>query len=179
MLELVVKMPSFYNRKTKEFSGEEPVTLQFEHSLHALSKWESKYEIPFVNTSKTEEQIGFYIECMLLTSNPPDKWFELLTGADVIKLQQYIGARSSATTFLERGRSSDSSTIVTAELLYFYMVHFGIDFEAQYWHLNKLVTLIRVCSEMNKQPEKRSMTDIISERNALNEARKAKYGTNG
>ena len=186
MLEIVLAPREMYNRELNEFFTQPGETLRLEHSLVSISKWESKWEIPFISTDKkTKEQMVDYIRCMIETEyfiEFPYPITDRFTQEDFDKVSEYISKKMTATWFSEKPSvttSTINSNSITSELLYFWMTNFGISWEAENWHVNRLITLIRVCSEMNKEPEKRADQDIIADRQRLNEERRRQYGTKG
>lgn len=179
VLKITVCLREFFDEETQEFISENFV-LEMEHSLVALSKWESKYEKPFLNTNaKTTEDIIGYIEAMILTEEYPDDILEKLSQENLSAINEYIDAKMTATWFSEVPGAPRSREIITAELIYYWMIQFQIPFEAQYWHLNRLFTLIRVCNMKNAKPTKMSRSEIAARNRALNEQRKQQLGTRG
>jgi hypothetical protein len=69
--------------------------------------------------------------------------------------------------------------VITSELIYYWIVSFNIPFECQYWHLNRLFSLIRICNIKNSKPKKVSRMELAQRNRELNAARKAKLGTSG
>lgn len=180
MLVITIGTEAF-DEETQRFFLYEPFELVLEHSLVSLSKWESIWETPFLSlTDKTVEQTQSYIRCMILTPNPPDNLFQRFDKTHYDAVQSYIESKQSATTFGETPevKSSRGETI-TAELIYYWLVAFNIDWEAQYWHLNRLLSLIRICNVKNTKPKKMTKGEIAERNRKLNEERKAKYGTRG
>lgn len=60
--------PEGWDEEKQEFVEPKIQTLQLEHSLVSLSKWESKWCKPFFSTTdKTYEEVLDYIKCMTLT----------------------------------------------------------------------------------------------------------------
>jgi hypothetical protein len=168
-----------YDETTKKFVVLESYEIELEHSLFSLSKWESKYEKPFLaEKEKTAEESLDYIKMMTLTPNvPPEIWLEL-SEKNLVQIQEYVAAKMTATWFSERANRPSTETI-TAELIYYWMVALQIPFECQYWHLNKLLTLVRVCNEKNAPPKKMSKADAAAQQRALNAKRMQEYGTTG
>ena len=154
--------------------------LQLEHSLIALSKWESKWCKPFHSAKeKTIEETIDYIRCMTLNKNVDPEVYERI-GEDNMKLiSDYIFAPMTATTITEEKNSKYSRKIVTAELIYCWMFSQHIPLECEKWHLNRLITLIKVCAIENSPPKKRSNKEIMSRNAALNAARRKKLNTKG
>lgn len=155
-------------------------TLHLEHSLVSLSKWESKWCKPFIDTkNKTLEETIDYIRCMTLDKNVDPNIYFLLTEKNMEEINAYISAPMTATWFSDRGAGPPNREVVTAELIYFSMVNYGIPFECQKWHLNRLLTLIRVCNIKNEPPKKMGKREIMTRNAALNAARKQKLSTKG
>lgn len=178
---LTIKIPDreWFNDATQEFITVKGTTLQLEHSLVSLSKWEAKWNIPFLSKDeKTIEQTLDYIRCMTITQNVNPMVYEQLSEENIEQINQYINASKTATTFNNLDHKS-SREIVTSELIYYWMIALNVPMECQKWHLNRLLTLIRVCNAKNAPPKKMSARDIMSRNSALNAARRKKYNTKG
>ena len=184
MLEIHVVETELWDRQAERFIEKDWGTLQLEHSLISISKWESKWHISFLETkSKSAEQMLDYIRCMSITStkNNPEI-FNHLTKENIIDIQNYINDAATATTFSENTNEKHGGKRqrITAEVIYYWMIANNIPFECQKWHLNRLLALIRVCSIKNNPKKKKvPKADTATRYAALNTARKAKYNTRG
>lgn len=160
--------------------GTKAQTLQLEHSLVSLSKWESKWCRSFLSKPPaTLEETIDYIKCMTLTKNVDPEVYHHITDENVEQIKGYINAPMTATTFSNERNGSRNNEIVTSELIYYWMISLQIPFECQKWHINRLLTLIRVCNVKNQPPKKRSRREIMSRNAALNAARRQQLNTNG
>lgn len=179
MLIIEVPLKEDVNEK-REFVVVQSVKLEMEHSLATLSKWESFFEKSFLATEeKTAEETMWYIGAMTLTPNVPPEVFAKLSEQNVEDITQYIKAPMTATTFHDPENTKPNREIITAEIIYHWMLHYNIWLECEHWHLNRLLALIRTCSAKNAQPKKMSRRDMISQRDALNAKRKAELGIRG
>ena len=180
MLEIIIPATEQWDEKNQEFITSKEQILRLEHSLVSLSKWESKWCKPFLSReNKTMEETIDYIKCMTLTQNVDDHVYNLLTIDNIKKVNEYISAPMTATTFSDSNKKSGGNEIITSELIYYWMISLNIPFECQKWHLNKLFTLIKVCSIKNQPPKKMSKKDIMSRNAALNAARRKQMNTKG
>lgn len=180
MLEIVIPGAEQWDEVKQEFISTKEQTLKLEHSLVSLSKWESKWCQPFLSKKdKTVEQTIDYIKCMTLTQNVDPNVYNLLTKDNILKINEYISAPMTATTFHQENRSGGNGEIITSELIYYWMVSLNIPFECQKWHLNRLFTLIKVCSIKNQPPKKMSKKDILSRNASLNAARRKQLNSKG
>lgn len=181
------------NEQFLYFGPEKILNLNLEHSLVSISKWESKYHKPYLSSEKTADEALDYMQ-MMVVGEYEDKidkdWFKVLTRQQVEEIDKYVNDPMTATTF-----SSDKETkekekngnknkklngeIITNELMYYWMTALNIPFECQYWHLNRLITLVRVCSIKNQPKDKKKKKGLTStqmaERRARMEAARAKY----
>lgn len=179
---LTITIPGFeqYDEKTQSFILAEETTLRLEHSLVSISKWESKWQKPFLSKDdKTTEETIDYIRCMCTDENVDSNIFYNITNDNMQAINDYIGSSMTATTFREEKGKKGFREIITSELIYYWMVALNIPFECQYWHLNRLLTLVRVCNIKNDPPKKRSMSSIMRDNTALNAQRRAKMNTKG
>lgn len=189
MLQITVpasKATELWDDEKQEFSVRPAVkeqTLQLEHSLISLSKWESTHCKSFLKSLErneiTAEEILDYIKCMTLTPNVKSEVYDHLTEQNIEDIRAYIDAPMTATQFYNQQKKAGSKETVTSELIYYWMITWGIPFECQKWHLTRLLTLIRVCAVKNQSPKKMSKGEIMSRNAALNAARKKKLNTHG
>lgn len=181
---LTVEIPTceWYDEEHNKFVQIKGTTLQLEHSLVSLSKWEAKWHKPFLdkNTPKTNEETIDYIRCMTITQNVDPKIYMMMP-RDVLKqINDYIEDPHTATWFSEDQKNGrQNREIITSELIYYWMVALQIPFECQKWHLNRLLVLIRVCNVKNTPPKKMSKAEILKRNRALNNSRKQALNTNG
>lgn len=180
MLKVIVPMVEGYDEATSKYILVEAATIELEHSLASLSKWEAMFEKPFLSsTDKTTEEVAAYIEMMILT---PDVSLEVLAKLEAPhfkKINEYIGSKQSATTINEVQQGKGSREIITSEIIYYWMVSMNIPFECQYWHLNRLLTLIKVINKKNAPAQKMSRQEAARRQRELNEQRRAQLNTRG
>ena len=180
MLRITIPASEQWDEQNQMFISTKEQTLQLEHSLVSLSKWESKWCKPFLSKdSKTSEETLDYIKCMTLTPSVDPNVYNGLTQEHIMQINAYIEAPMTATTFSEDKTSNRNREIVTAELIYYWMIALQIPFECQKWHLNKLLTLIRVCNIKNAPPKKMSKRATTSKYAALNAARRQQMNSRG
>lgn len=180
MLRITIPEIEQYNEETEEFIISKAQVLQLEHSLVSLSKWESKWCKPFLTKKeKTVEESIDYVRCMTLTQNVDPEVYTRITPDIVDQVAKYIEAPMTATTFSSKSNQPTSHEVVTAELIYYWMVAYNIPFECQKWHLNKLMTLINVCSIKNEPPKKMGKKALMNRNTALNAARRQSLNTKG
>lgn len=179
MLEITIPGIELYNENTNEFIYHDDETIQLEHSLVSISKWEANWCKPFLSgRDKTPEEILDYVKCMTVTEGVKDDIYARLSQDNFSAINEYIGKPMTATTFPAEQNKSGRE-IITSEIIYYWMVSFNIPFECQYWHLNRLLTLIRVCNVKNTPAKKMSKNEVLNRNKALNEARKKQFNTKG
>jgi hypothetical protein len=180
MLKLIVPGTEYYNEETETFESVGDFELELEHSLVSLSKWESKYQVPFLsNTKKTPQETLGYIEAMIISPIYPPEIFGRLNQENIEQINAYIESKESATTFGTMPERKGKGETITSELIYYWMVAFNIPFECEYWHLNRLFALVRICNIKNSKPRKMSRNEIASRNRELNAIRRAQYNTSG
>ena len=180
MLKIKVPATEYYDEATGEFCYIRECTLQLEHSLVSISKWESKWHKPFLGKDpKTKEETLDYIRCMTITQNVDPKTYIAIPKEASIEIDQYLENSMTATTFNERQKSRANNRIITSELIYHWMISLQIPLECEKWHLNRLLTLIKVCNIKNQPQKKMGRKEMMHSRSALNAARKNAMNTKG
>lgn len=181
MLRIKVPItPEGWDELKQEFVSPIEITLELEHSLVTLSEWESKWCKSFIsNKEKTYEETIDYIKCMTVTPNVDPLIYDHLTPSNIEEINRYIAAPMTATYFPPDQNNSRPRESVTAELIYYWMIALNIPVEFDHWHLNRLLTLIRVCNMKNQPPKKMNKRDILSRNAALNAARRKQRNTKG
>ena len=181
MLRLKIPKNEFWDPKSKQFIYTPETELILEHSLVSLTKWEQKHHKPFLSSEKTIDETIDYIRCMMIDENEnfDQNVLKSLSPEDIEKIREYMNDPMTATTIKERKKGRIDRTVVTSEIIYYWMTALQIPLEFENRHLNTLLTLIRVCSIKNSPPEKMSKKEIYERNRAINEARKAKLHTKG
>lgn len=182
MLQITIPASEYWDEAKEEFvtSGKEQV-LQLEHSLVSVSKWEAKWQKPFLTKDdKTLEETLDYIRCMTITQNVKPEVYRRLTRENIAEINAYIDSPMSATTVPHDPSDKPAKKeIITSELIYYWMLAYNIPFECQKWHLSRLLKLIDVCNFKNAPQKKMSQQEIWKRNAALNAARRAKLKTKG
>jgi|SRR3954447_17627345 len=180
MLTITVGATDVYDESSEQFGAHGGFELQLEHSLVSLSKWESEYEKPFLDKSqKTGDEVLAYVRYMVLTPNPPGDFLQKLSKENLDVINAYIERKMTATWFNETKPQARNQETITAELVYYWMTIFNIPFECENWNLNRLFTLIRICTLKSGKPKKMSRAEAAARNKEINAQRKAKLGTKG
>lgn len=178
MLKIDIPGYEFYDEVNNEFITEDSQSITLEHSLISISKWEMRWNKPFLSSDKNNEEILDYIKCMNVNSNVSDEVYLRLTNDNLKTINDYINAPMTATTFNERNTKSNRE-VVTSELIYYWMISFNIPMECQKWHINRLLTLIKVCNIKNSPPDKMSKQDLMRRNRQLNAERRKQLNSKG
>lgn len=181
MLRITIPAREFFDDESQEFITTREQTLTMEHSLISISKWESKWKKSYFSSEKNNEEILDYFRCMTITpSNPDELIYKALTKENVEEITAYITDPMTATTIRDFEKGRRGREIITSEIIYYWMIAQQIPIEFEKWHINRLLTLIRVCSIKNNPNQKKMSRSAIAKQNhAINKARRAKYGTRG
>ncbi|ADD80920.1 gp029 [Rhodococcus phage ReqiPepy6] len=184
MLQLDVVIKEDFNDDTQEFI----ITtwpLRLEHSLVSLSKWESKYEKPFISSDKSESEILDYVLMMDLSDETPPEVYQNISNEQFLQINEHINAKMTATWFSDKKKKKVQHQIVTSELIYYWMTSYEIPWVAETWHLNRLFTLIEVfnaersTTQKTNKPTRSEAESAAAQRRALNEQRRKELGTSG
>lgn len=184
MLRLEILGEENWDEENERFVYPNRFFVKLEHSLVSLSKWETKFGKPFLTEDeKTGEEIMSYIECMILDEDDPSSVMPFLNQEHVNKIQEHIDNKQTATWFNDNSQKRNTQTI-TNELVYYWMSVAGLSIDHQYWHLNRLFTLLRVHSAQqeaaNNAGKKKKFTAAdAANRAAENKRRQEMYQSKG
>lgn len=184
MLHIHIDDQELFDERTETFIKINGIDLQMEHSLISLSRWEEKWHIPFLgNEDKTEEQIKDYIRCMTITKNVDPRIYDYIPGSTLKEIFDYIENPMTATWFNDSSdkgsHKSKKKEVITSEIIYYWIISLGIPVQFERWHLNRLLTLIRVINIKNSPKKNMSQRDILAQNRKLNAARRAKHKSRG
>ena len=180
---ICIKIPKtrYYNEDTKEFYYLPEVVLKLEHSLMSVRRWESRWKKSFfeaIGGSMTGKERIDYVRCMCLDQMVDENVFKRLTRKNMDDIVAYINDPMTATTIKESNQGG-TKRIITAELLYYSMIEYGIPFECEKWHLNQLLTLIKVCGTKNTPRKKQTSAEIAAMYSAISASRRKRTGSKG
>lgn len=181
MLKLKIPLSDeHWDDDKEEFIDGEYCEISLEHSLVSISKWESKWCKPFISKKgMTDEETIDYIRCMTLTQNVPPEVYYSITDENIEQVKEYIEAPMTATWFSKEIKGRSSGETVTSELIYYWMIALNIPMECQKWHLNRLLTLIKVCNLKNQPAKKMNKKSVLSRYAEINKARRQQFNSKG
>lgn len=180
MLEITIPGNECYNEATQEFITTKPHTLQLEHSLVSISKWEAKWHKPFLGKGeKTSEEAIDYIRCMTINKGVDPVVYNAIPKSEIERINAYLSDSMTATWFNEKDPGRRNNEIATSEVIYYWMISLQIPPEYDKWHLNRLMTLIRVCNIKNTPGKKMSKRELLGQQQALNAARRQRLSSHG
>ena len=180
MLPLEIAGAEYWDEAKEEFISSPGTTLRLEHSLRSLKKWESKWKKPYLSQKDmTMEELIDYIRCMTLGPEKDPLVYQSLTFDQLVQIKDYINDPMTATTFREEENAPKNRSVTTAEILYYEMSELNIPYSCDTWHLNQLMTLIRVCAIKRAPKKKGRNKNAAQSRKNLNKQRQKKYGTSG
>lgn len=173
-----------FNETTSEFvtrKGHKAFTLQLEHSLISLSRWEARWKKPFLSNEEplTRDEWLDYIRCMTINQGISEDAYEYIDVKEMKKIQDYIQDPHTATTITDRSGRPGRREVITSELIYYWMISCEIPHEFEKWHLNRLLTLIKICNIKRAPEQKMSRQSIYAQNKALNNARRARMHSRG
>lgn len=181
MLQVTIPGYEWFDEKTNSFGSTKETTLQLEHSLVSIHRWEQKWCKPFFGKEpKTTEECIDYIRCMTLTQHVDPSVYRGIPSKIMDKINDYIEAPMTATWFSDEDKKGPvKKEVVTSEVIYYWMITLNIPWECRKWHLNTLTTLIRVCNAKNAPKKKQNTREMMEQRAAMNKARRAKLNSKG
>lgn len=187
MLTITIPKGQLWDKKNRKFIYTKETVLSLEHSLIAISKWESKYHKPFIGTKKSESETRYYIKCMTINNVKDDKVYWVLTAENIAEIDKYIKDPMTATVIHPKkdDKPKKKPRPLTSEYIYYLMIQFGIPYEFEKWHIQRLLTLINLSDEENsknnpdKKEEKKSSKAMLDDFAALNERRLAESHKKG
>lgn len=184
MLAIKIDETEIFDETTNEFHYIKACTLNLEHSLISVSKWESKWKKSFIPNGKldkrTDEEMLDYVRCMTLNQNVDPNVYKCLKKSDLKTIADYINDPMTASKVTSRGGSRGRGKMITSELIYCWMAMYQLPFEVcEKWHLNRLLMLIKICNVENSEPKKMSTRDVIRQNAAINAARRAQLHSKG
>lgn len=174
--KITIQGGEFWDEENEQFLYGKDTTITIEHSLVSVSKWESKWHKRFLDKSvkKTREEEIDYIRCMTITQNVDPEAYYRISSEQFKEIFDYIEDPATASIVYEapenRGCSIDNEP-VSSELIYYWMITYGIPVEFQKWHLNRLMILIKICNVKNAKPKQMSENELYRRNSALNAAR--------
>lgn len=174
MLKITIPENELFDEQRNEFISIKETTICLEHSLVSISKWESKYKKPFLSKEpKTKTETIDYIKFMTITQNVDPMVYYFISGENIKKINDYIENPMTATIINDRSNKGGEK-VITSELIYYWMVALNIPFKCEKWHLNRLITLIRICDIKNRQDNKMNTRQTADYHRAVNAARRRK-----
>lgn len=190
MLQIVIpatKGEQLWDEKNEVFvyRGEDVERkLQLEHSLVSIRKWETKWNKAFLSekTKKTltNEEAVDYIRCMTITQNVNPTVYDRLTSENMAEIEKYMNSPMTAVALTNRPRNNTGpKDVVTSELIYYWMISYGIPIQCEKWHLNSLLALIQVFNMKNSNGPKRNQRQLISDYARINAQRRKEWKTRG
>lgn len=165
----------------KVYDHGDEIVLTFEHSLLSLSKWEAKTKKPFLTQAPkpAAEMIDYYRDMLTSPEQDPDLVYRL-SPPQLHELELYISDSMSAQPLPPPDPDAKKTReIMTSDIIYTQMVMLRIPFEAQTWHLNRLMSVIAHTAHRQQPPKKESKASALSRWQEINRKNRERFNSNG
>ena len=162
-----IEAKELFDDRLNEFRQVKAQDVTLEHSLISISKWESKWHKPFLDSSiktRSLDESYDYIRMMSLDPNVNPDFVYAMTTKQMKELEIYITDPMTATTIkYYKNEKRPNRELVTSELIYFWMTAYQIPFTCEKWHINRLMKLIELCAVKNDPEATKGMAknDIL------------------
>lgn len=158
--------------------------MRMEHSLVSLSKWEEKWNKPFLDPTDKDRPFAEYLDyfrCMVLDDDFDPTCFSMLTEENVktilTYIQEYHGATKIKQDEKEHGKHGNTrGVITTSESIYATMLEIGMEKSYETWNLSRLMKLIEVYMNRQKPKKKQTKMETAAQYAALNAKRRKQFG---
>lgn len=162
-------------------TDERTVTLEFEHSLLSISKWEAKYKVPFmIDRQKTPTELVDYYQMMLVTPGFDKRLVYALGPEQLDMLADYINEQRTASSVPSEPPKSGQKETVTSELIYFWLTALRIPFQpTETWHISRLLMLVQITGYKQQPEKKRKPREVMADWREQNERQKKILGITG
>ena len=181
MLTITIPPIEMFDEETNRFYHTKKFTVRLEHSLISIFKWEGIYERPFLTPDgqeddKTLEEGIAYLRCMII-GDVPDWVVDVLWHRYMGTISEYIKKPCTATKVYHHAKpvqyGKRRPVIVTAELVYYWMVELHVPLEFEKWHFNRLMRIIEVFRVKSSKDNKMDPAMSAQQRQTMNAARLA------
>jgi len=181
---IILPDDEIYNEDTEEFIKVKGKKVVLEHSLYSISLWEMIHNKCFLKHFEhlTKDEIVSYIMCMSIGDDiTEDDVIYMLSKSEIQQqIVRYLNRKMSATYIRESQNNRPSTEAQTSELFYYFLIKLQAPVELiEHWHISRLISLLTVFNAKDDTKHKRSVREIMTDNNALNEARKKQLGTKG
>lgn len=129
--------------------------LRLEHSLLAVSKWETHWQKPFLVDGNSPQEINDYVRFMDLDEASSPLYYQILPADARRDIAEYIDRPNTASKVSGTNAPGIGGEYVTSELIYYWMTVHNIPFSCETWNLNRLLILIRIANAKSN-PQKMS-----------------------
>lgn len=180
MLEITIPSVECWDESRDMFITTKEQTIRLEHSLVSISKWERKWHKAFYSDKeKTAEEVIDYIRCMTITKNVDHDIYNYLSKDNIEQINSYIEDPMTAYKFYDDKKGKINGDTITSELIYYWMITLNIPVEFEKWHINRLLTLIKVFNVKNQPVKKMNTKELMDRYRALNKARREQLNSKG
>lgn len=178
-LTVYIDGTELFDSERRMFIQVKPQKLVLEHSLISLSKWESKHHKMWLETKdKTGNELLDYIRCMTINGDVPETAYYALSEKNMRDILDYMEDPMTA-SYVSDPPNRGHSEPVSSELIYYWMIQYGIPFDCEKWHINRLLMLVKICARKSTTMSKADKRAMDARRAQINAQRKARLGTKG
>lgn len=163
------------------------MNIQLEHSLMSVAKWEGIWHESFQEQQRIEgEKLLSYIKCMTVNAQKNPDIYHQLVREDLERIVDYMQDPKSAWEIRpQKPEPKRKRKPQTAEEIYWAMVQYGLPWDCEKWHFNRLLALLDYFDYKGSSSpgyggqKKKSEREIMEMYRAMNERNRKRFKSNG